>query len=242
MKPRVLVTGGTGFVGRWLQQTQPEGLFDEVLYLNKDDYTAAAWEFNQWSHVIAAAPISPLRILYQKPHAKILYISSGAAADQETQYAKDKRLYESKVEDHASRWAIARLYTFVGQWLKPGFAIQDFLEDAKAGRPITVKGSGKAIRTYMHGHDLGQWLWKILLSGEGHYDVGSPTRIYLKDLAKMIGDHAGLPVKILNDPTVQEISYVPDPSRARKELQCKITISLEDAIKLELGEPGKKEK
>ena len=57
----VLITGGSGFVGRWLQETQPDGM--SVRYLNKKDYENGHWEWYDWDAVIHCANVSPLRVI-----------------------------------------------------------------------------------------------------------------------------------------------------------------------------------
>ena len=218
----ILVTGGSGFVGRWLQETQPDGM--SVRYLNKKDYENGHWEWYDWDAVIHCANVSPLRVI-QNHKGKLLYISSGAVYDGVSEYAANKRKWEAMCPNGS---VIARLFTFIGEGLKNEYAITKFVEAAKQGNPIEVWGDGTAVRSYLHGFDLGTWLWK-LLEDVGRYDVGSDIPYNMLSIAGMVADVYGIKsIHILNDGYPQS-TYLPDTTRA-KELGCEETIGLRESI------------
>jgi len=197
---KVLVTGGTGFVGYWLQRTVPRENFD-VTYLSKEEYRKFEWanDENTWDYVFHLAPCSPLPILsrVKDDNARVLFASSGIVGypTVDSQYRRDKARYERQCYDRIDDGAnvvIARLFTFYGEGWKETDkkAYTEFTKAAKANEPIRIFGNGCAVRSYMHGREMGEILWKILLDGEcGEiYDVGSIEPITLIELAVKIRD------------------------------------------------------
>jgi nucleoside-diphosphate-sugar epimerase len=140
-------------------------------------------------------------------------------------------------ERHGFDFLIARGFAFLGSWLPlEGFsAAGNFIGDALAGRPIQVKGDGRPYRSYLHGEDLADCLWTILLRGvHGRpYNVGSGEAIRIADLAHRVRDllSPGLEVRVALEPGKDlPPRYVPSVERARLELGFEPRISLDEAI------------
>jgi nucleoside-diphosphate-sugar epimerase len=218
MTMKVLISGGSGFCGFWLRQTQPDTI--EGTYLYRKDYSEGEWREKHWDAIIHAAPVSPIYVLQNSK--KVLYISSGAVYEGQTDYAKKKRHWESQCVD------IARLFSFVGSHLNR-HVVHDFIECAKQGKPLEVWGDGSTVRSYLYGSDLGDWLWKILLKGEGVYNVGSAIPYTILETARIIADIIPAKIVVLGDRTPSSY-YLPNTDRA-KELGCKETVGLEEAIR-----------
>lgn len=222
---KVLVTGGTGFVGHWMHKTQPD---IDVTYLSRADYYRSMWDAEKWEAIVHLAPVSPSYVL-QKAR-RLLFASSGAIYESRTDYANKKRRWEFSCIRHGIKeLVIARLFTFVGEHLQNLYAITNFIEDAKAGGPIHIQGDGSAIRSYLYGEDLGRWMWKILLEGNGVYDVGSAIHCTILEAARTVADVIPSKIQILNIPGIPETKYVPDTTRARA-LGCIETVGLREAI------------
>jgi len=219
----VLITGGTGFFGYWLSKTKPEGI--HARYLNRNDYERCHWEWYDWDAVIHCANVSPLRVI-QNHKGKLMYVSSGAVYDGTNEYAINKRKWEAMCPNGS---VIVRPFTFIGKGLKNKYAITNFIESAKQGKPIEVWGDGSTVRSYLHGEDMGRWLWKLLLDGVGRYDVGSSVPYNMLSIAGMVADVYGIKsIHILNNGYPQS-NYIPDTNRV-KELGCVETIGLIEAI------------
>lgn len=230
MPTKILVTGGTGFVGWWMQRTQPEGL--KVTYLNLLDYHESHWEWAKWDYIVHLANISPLWITYNHS-GRILYASSGAVYAGTGEYADNKRKYENMLDP--DKCVIARLFTFVGSHLKNLYAVTNFIENARNKEPIIVQGNGLSVRTYLHGEDLGRWMWKLLFDGQGIYDVGSSMEWTIREVAELVASIATVPVYVKNNPGVPNTRYVPDTRRIN-EFGCRESIGLKQAIERELCE------
>jgi len=194
---KVLVTGGTGFVGYWLQRTMPSGF--DVTFLNKEEYEKFQdeWYWPVYNYIIHLAPIEPsiiLKLASLGNNTRILFASSGIVYYPEVDipYRRDKEQWEKECLDSGLDVVIARLFTFHGEGWKETDkkAYTEFTKAAKANEPIRIFGNGCAVRSYMHGREMGEILWKILLDGEcGEiYDVGSIEPITLIELAVKIRD------------------------------------------------------
>ena len=138
-----------------------------------------------------------------------------------------------------TRIKIARCFSFVGPQLPLDihYAIGNFIADAIAGRPITVTGTGRPVRSYMYMSDLVVWLLAILLRGATlrPYNVGSHHGYEVREIANLAGMISSLPVRLPAIPreppaTASADYYVPSTVRATEDLGVRETISLSDAI------------
>ena len=133
---------------------------------------------------------------------------------------------------------IARIYAQVGPYLMldKHFAIGNFIQDVLTNRPIKVRGDGTPQRSYLYAADTAVWLWKMVLCGNpgGVWNVGGTESISIADLAKRVSCVLESSQKILihKKPNPEEGGecYVPNVSRARKELDLPDPFSLNDAI------------
>jgi nucleoside-diphosphate-sugar epimerase len=160
-----------------------------------------------------------------------LFASTGAVYSRKDDYSYHKRLWENQCKHSGVDCVIARLFCFVGEYLQlERYSIGQFIQDGLKGGPVHYYDIG-CIRSYMYGEDLGRWLWKILLNGEGCYDVGSAIAVTMREIAEIIAEKFGC--EAVQDLPIEErkpLVYLPDTTRARKELGLKETISLSDAL------------
>jgi nucleoside-diphosphate-sugar epimerase len=215
----VLVTGGTGFVGKWMKYTRPDLV--GATFLNKEAYEKFDWTNTQYDYIVHLANIDPVDVLRFSHGAIILYCSSGAAYKQETEYAINKRKWEKECLDSYFQVIIARLFTFYGAGIDKDKAISQFISYAKAKKPIRITGNGKTIRSYMHGELLGRWMWTVLFAGEyGRiYDIGSSKPITMYRLAQEVNHKFNPTGEIIiengDDPVPY---YVPEHTKETEEL------------------------
>jgi nucleoside-diphosphate-sugar epimerase len=85
---------------------------------------------------------------------------------------------------------ITRLFAVSGKHLPADgpYAIGNFIRDALFADEIHVQGSGEAIRTYLDGEDVSDWLLCLLergIPGEA-YNVGSDRPVSIRDLAFIV--------------------------------------------------------
>ena len=186
----VLVTGGTGFVGFWLKQTEPDSV--NCWYIGKDNYESAPWGFHSWDCIVHLANIAPKKVLTycRLNNARLLYCSSGIVyhPENDTEYRRNKIKWEQECLDSGADVVICRLFAFHGERLSADKAIVAFENAAKKDEPLIIYGDGKTVRTYMSGEDMARRMWAVLLHGErgGCYDIGGTTPITMIELAKKI--------------------------------------------------------
>lgn len=179
----VLITGGTGYVGKQMKRMAPK--HRAYMFLSRQEYQELLWfyEPSEIKYIAHLAPIDPSRVLElsKEKKSRLLYCSSGAAYDQDTEYANNKRRWEKACLGAGVDVVIARLFTFAYS-AKSYIA---FMEAAKANEPIIITGDGSTTRSYMSGTELGEWMWAILLRGQTGeiYDVGSDQPVTMLELA-----------------------------------------------------------
>jgi UDP-glucuronate decarboxylase len=133
---------------------------------------------------------------------------------------------------------VARCFAFVGQDLplSAHFAIGNFIQDALYNNEINVAGDGTSVRSYMNQTDLAGWLVCLLNKGVAGraYNVGSDHSISISNLAHLVRDilSPNKPVVFRNgDGGFQGRNvYIPDITRAKRELRLAINISLSQSI------------
>lgn len=225
---RVLVTGGTGFVGHWIDYTCPKNI--NIFRLNHYEYDRWWWEKEKWDAIVHLAPVSPTEVLNYVLHRSIrlLFASSGAIYDRETEYADNKRRWEMEclmdaLYEPRTDVVIARLFTFFGDKLDENKAISKFVKAAKAGEPIRIWGDGNTVRSYMSGREMGEWMWAILLKGKSGeaYDVGSDKPVTMLELARMVNKAFGNKSEIIIENKPEECPYYmpKDAAKTRRLLK-----------------------
>lgn len=197
---KILVTGGTGFVGGWMRRKQPPDL--RVRYLSRADYELRRWKFSAWDAIIHLANISPVEVLEHamKFDSRVLYASSGIVymEDNQSDYRMNKLDWEKECIDSHLDVVIARLFTFFGAGLDDGKAYTQFMRAARSGEPLRIWGDGSAVRSYMHGRDLGARMWDLLYNGKRGtaYNIGSMRPTTILKLAQRIARAGGCDIII----------------------------------------------
>jgi len=152
-------------------------------------------------------------------------------------YAKEKLFLEKKILELGLKnysVSIARCYTFIGKSIiKYKYAISDLINDALMRPTIKLKAPKSVYRTYMHSDDLAEWLIKILKNSNKKcpiYNVGSDKVTSLRDLAKKIAKLVNKKTHFKKVLSKEYDYYAPSITKAKKELNLKISISLNRAL------------
>jgi nucleoside-diphosphate-sugar epimerase len=231
---RILITGGTGFVGDWLSSV-PD--YVKPVILNHAQYDAGAWIFEDWDYIIHLANVYPADVIdcARRCKAQVLYASSGAALDEQPKaYALGKLRGEAALLDSGVNVKIARMFAFVGACMPNKFAAINYIMDALSGGPIKIRGLN-VTRTYLYAADMAAWMWNILLNGKpgNTYNVGSDKPVTMRELAQIIQRLMGYPpiTEELIYTTDERPHYVPDLTKSRNELGVEVWTPFEDALK-----------
>ena len=243
-----------GFVAGDVRDFKAEGRYDEIIHaataavttLADDEMTSTIVEGTR--HVLAFAKSCGAK--------KILLTSSGAvygpqtapvgedvSCNPVTAYGKGKLEAERMCAASGLDAKIVRCFAFVGPYLNRDihYAIGNFMRDCLAGAPIVIKGDGTPLRSYLYADDLVEWLFAILDRGVSGrpYNVGSPEGLSIRDLAERVRTalDAKNDIRVLGVPvpgTAPSV-YVPDVSRAGRELGLRVSVDLADAVRRSSG-------
>ncbi|KGF91725.1 MULTISPECIES: NAD-dependent epimerase/dehydratase family protein [Prochlorococcus] len=137
---------------------------------------------------------------------------------------------------------IARCFSFCGEGIPVDlhYAIGNFAHQAINNKDIIIKGDGKSIRSYMDLDDLAFWLLNQLLRDfeSNIINTGSDETISILELAEKIKflANSNSKIKVLGEKNVslsnpQRNFYIPDITRAKKELNLTIKCKLNDSVK-----------
>jgi nucleoside-diphosphate-sugar epimerase len=156
-------------------------------------------------------------------------------------YADSKLRAEAVAADNGA--VIGRLFSFCGRGLPADgrFALSDFLLDRLAGRPVVVRSTGQAVRSYLDVADLTVALLALLVRGHAGsaYNVGSPDAITVGALAETVAamdlgpQSPPVPVERRPDEARRGVGadyYVPDLTRLRG-LDVIPRISLDEGLR-----------
>ena len=187
---------------------------------------------------------------------KILLTSSGAVYGPQTApvgedapcnpvtaYGKGKLEAERMCVESGLDAKIVRCFAFTGPYLNRDihYAIGNFIRDCLAGEPIIIKGDGTPQRSYLYADDLVEWLFAVLDRGVSGcpYNVGSPEGLSIREVAERVraalGTKNDIRVLGVSVPGTPPSVYVPDVSRAVRELGLRDTVDLTTAVRHSAG-------
>lgn len=159
-------------------------------------------------------------------------------------YALGKMSSEAAVFNWESRCIqvknISRLFANYGEHvpLESHFAIANFVNDAVIKKEeIVITGDGLAQRSYLHVSDIARAVLKIAILGQGSdqaYNVGSPHKMTIKQLAKTVVNVAGedTVINVLGNKSNQAHSdtYFPCVEKYEKQFGKIQNIDFEDGL------------
>ena len=157
--------------------------------------------------------------------------------------AIDETLAHLYAVEHGLQMVIVRLFNTVGprQSGRYGMVIPRFVEQALAGEPLTVFGSGEQVRCFCHVHDVLPALRTLIADSRMYgqvFNLGGTEQVSMTQLAERVVAVTGSSSTITYVP--YEAAYgagfedmqrrVPDCTRARQQIGFQPSQSLADII------------
>lgn len=127
-------------------------------------------------------------------------------------------------ETYGINYNIVHLVNLVGPWQYPEKFIPKSIVYLLSGKKITIYGTGKNVRTWLHVNDAARGVISTLQRGKPkrRYILGTDIRIANIDLAKKLIKILNLKqkscLKFVKDRPGHDFMYIVDWSRAKKEL------------------------
>jgi dTDP-glucose 4,6-dehydratase len=225
-----------------LNEEKPGRMLNTILF-----GTMRAWDFAEQCGARKFLLTSSGAVYGKQPadltHIPEEYIGAPDVSDPRSAYGEGKRVSELlctiRGRSAGIETKIARGFAFVGPYLPldTHFAIGNFIRDAMAGGPIKVNGDGTPLRSYLYAADMAIWLWTILIRGVSNrpYNLGSRNALSVAQIAEAVSRAfpGKPPVAIAKKPVPGQPAtrYVPDTTRAEKELGLREWVDLDEAIR-----------
>jgi len=117
------------------------------------------------------------------------------------------------------RYSIARCFAFSGPHLPEDlhYALGNFVQNARRGEDIVIRGDGQDLRSYLYVGDAIGWLMRLLTEPLNRlFNVGSSRQVNIEGLARLIASAVNPPVGvvILGKANLQDnfrrTSYIPN--------------------------------
>ena len=243
-----------GFVTGDVRDFCAEGRYDEIIHAATAAVTTMADD--EMTSTIVEGTRHVLDFAKSSGAKKILLTSSGAVYGPQTApvgedapcnpvtaYGKGKLEAERMCVESGLDAKIVRCFAFTGPYLNRDihYAIGNFIRDCLAGEPIIIKGDGTPQRSYLYADDLVEWLFAVLDRGVSGcpYNVGSPEGLSIREVAERVraalGTKNDIRVLGVSVPGTPPSVYVPDVSRAVRELGLRDTVDLTTAVRHSAG-------
>ncbi|MBN1794152.1 MAG: SDR family oxidoreductase [Candidatus Omnitrophica bacterium] len=154
-------------------------------------------------------------------------------------YDEAKRFAEAMVmayhHTHRLNTKIVRIFNTFGPRMRrnDGRAVPTFINQALAGKDITVFGDGLQTRSFCFIDDLVEGIFRLLISGlNTPVNIGNPDEYTVKGMAELIIEMSGSSSRIIFEPLPVDDPKVrqPDISRAKECLGWFPRVSTRDGI------------
>lgn len=240
----------------------PENIFDYVIHAATDSTKGLKLDYIDRSTQIVEGTRNVLEWCKSGNVKKFLFVSSGGVygkiykpvrendnicptmSNVDNTYSISKMFAEHLCFLYGNTYnfsvSVARCFSFIGRDLPRDahFAAGNFLRDAEDNKPITIKGDGSPVRSFMDQEDLAHWLLSILFIGANNeiYNVGSDEEITIENLARLIKKTFQLELPIIKEyqSVVGQAKgrsyYVPNIEKAKSDLGLSLNFRLKDSI------------
>jgi len=136
--------------------------------------------------------------------------------------------------------AIARLFNSFGPRMRrnDGRVVPTFIDQALAGEPLTINGSGEQTRSLCYVDDTVKGLLALMCSTvPGPVNIGATQELTVREIAELIAAEAGAELRTVSQqlPTDEPNRRCPDIELARALLGWKPEISVSEGLRRTFG-------
>ncbi len=157
-------------------------------------------------------------------------------------YDEGKRCAETLFYDyyqqHQLRIRVMRIFNTYGPRMHPndGRVVSNFIVQALNNEPISIYGSGNQTRSFCYVDDLLEGMVRLMNAPDeitGPINIGNPNEFTIKELAERVIEITGSSSSITYHPlpTDDPMQRCPDISLAKRELDWKPTIELDEGLR-----------
>jgi dTDP-glucose 4,6-dehydratase len=130
---------------------------------------------------------------------------------------------------------IVRIFNTFGPRMRKrdGRAVPTFINQALAGKDITVFGDGSQTRSFGYISDLVRGIYSLMLSGETEpVNIGNPEEMTVREMAELIIELTGSKSGIVNNPLPEDDPKVrqPDIGKARQVFGWAPEVSIREGL------------
>ena len=178
--------------------------------------------------------IKQLKENYLEKHKKINF-KDGYKKNYSKIKLKNENLFK-ELGNKLLNVSIARCFSFVGPNLplNKNYVIGNIINSILRNKNINIKANYRIIRSYMYSEDLVKWLLKILDNSNNQcpiYNVGSDNKVSIHKIANVLAKKYNLEILSPKISSKKIDNYIPNISKARKELNLNINNNSLEAIK-----------
>jgi len=155
-------------------------------------------------------------------------------------YDESKRFAEALVmayhRAHGMRIRIARFFNTYGPRMRlgDGRVVPSFMEQALAGRDLTVHGDGKQTRSFCFVDDLVEGVVRLLaVDHDLPVNLGNPEEMTILEFARLVLEVTGSKSRVVHVPAMQDDPRVrrPDIEKARRLLGWEPKVRVADGLR-----------
>ncbi|MDX1963328.1 MAG: UDP-glucuronic acid decarboxylase family protein [Pirellulales bacterium] len=157
-------------------------------------------------------------------------------------YDEGKRAAEALCMDYhrmnGVRVCIPRIFNTYGPRMHPydGRVVSNFIRQAVAGESITIFGDGLQTRSFCYRDDLVEGLIRLMnceTDYAGPVNLGNPGEFTIKELAELVGELLGRPLKLIHQPRPIDdpARRQPDISLAKRLLNWEPRVTLREGLR-----------